>query len=118
MERPALAMSVSHLERRAVLGPRARIYEPAPLVADRQVMTAASRIRAWGADDITVVFDGPVSMKAGALVILRIYLVPSLSVVAILAYVDVKHPVKTLGPQHVLQSAERLVSRSSGPKAV
>ena len=33
-------------------------------------------------------------------------------------YVDVEHPVKALGPQHVLQSAERLVGRPSWPKAV
>ena len=38
--------------------------------------------------------------------------------VEILAYVDVEHPVKTLGPQHVLQSTERLVSRTSRPEAV
>jgi hypothetical protein len=38
--------------------------------------------------------------------------------VEILAYVDVEHPVKTLGPQHVLQSAQRLVSRPSRPEAV
>ena len=38
--------------------------------------------------------------------------------VEILAYVDIQHPVKTLGPQHVLQSAERLVSRPSRPEAV
>jgi len=38
--------------------------------------------------------------------------------VEILAYVDVEHPVKTLGPQHVLQRAQRLVSRPSRPEAV
>ena len=38
--------------------------------------------------------------------------------IEILADVDVEHPVKTLGPQHVLQSAERLVSRPSRPEAV
>src|SRR3954463_967645 len=37
--------------------------------------------------------------------------------IEILAYVDIEHPVKTLGPQHVLQSAERLVSRPSRPEA-
>jgi hypothetical protein len=38
--------------------------------------------------------------------------------IEILAYVDIEHPIKTLGPQHVLQSAERLVSRPSRPEAV
>ncbi len=38
--------------------------------------------------------------------------------IEILAYVDIEHPVKTLGPQHVLQSAERLVSRPSWPEAI
>src|SRR6185503_14581491 len=35
--------------------------------------------------------------------------------IEVLAYIDVDHPVKTLGPQHVLQSAERLMGRSSWP---
>lgn len=30
--------------------------------------------------------------------------------VEVLAYVEIEHPVKTLGPQYVLQSAEPLVS--------
>ena len=38
--------------------------------------------------------------------------------IEILAYVDVEHPVETLVPQHVLQNAERLVSRPSRPEAV
>jgi len=38
--------------------------------------------------------------------------------VEILAYVDVEHPVKTLGAEHVLQSAQRLVSRPPRPEAV
>ena len=38
--------------------------------------------------------------------------------IEILAYVDFEHPVKTLGPQHVLQRAERLVSRPPRPEAV
>jgi hypothetical protein len=35
--------------------------------------------------------------------------------IEILAYIDVEHPIKTLGPQNVLQSAQRLVSRPSRP---
>src|SRR4051812_25096825 len=38
--------------------------------------------------------------------------------IEILAYVDIEHPVKTLGPQYILQSAERLVSRPPRPEAV
>ena len=38
--------------------------------------------------------------------------------IEILAYVDIDDPIKTLGPQHVLQSAERLVSRPPRPEAV
>src|SRR6516164_4948008 len=37
--------------------------------------------------------------------------------IEVLAYVDVEHPIKTLGPQYVLQSAQRLVGRPSRPKA-
>src|SRR5208337_2785225 len=33
--------------------------------------------------------------------------------IEILAYVDVDHPIKSLGPEYVLQSAERLVSRAA-----
>src|SRR5260370_10316831 len=35
-----------------------------------------------------------------------------------MSLVDIEHPIKTLGPEHVLQSAERLVSRPSWPEAV
>ena len=38
--------------------------------------------------------------------------------IEILAYVDINYPVQTLGPEHVLQSAQRLVSRPSGTKTV
>ena len=38
--------------------------------------------------------------------------------IEILAYVDVDHPVKSLGPECVLQSAERLVSRAARAEAV
>jgi hypothetical protein len=38
--------------------------------------------------------------------------------IEILAYVEIDHPIKTLGPEHVLQCAERLVSRPSRPEAV
>src|SRR6202011_2186561 len=33
--------------------------------------------------------------------------------IEILAYVDVDHPIKSPGPEYVLQSAERLMSRAS-----
>ena len=38
--------------------------------------------------------------------------------IEILAYVDINYPIKTLGPEHVLHSAQRLVSRPSGTKTV
>ena len=38
--------------------------------------------------------------------------------IEILAYVDIEYPVKPLGPQHILQSAQRLVSRPPRPEAV
>src|SRR5215469_1499076 len=38
--------------------------------------------------------------------------------IEILAYINIEYPIKTLGPQHILQSAERLVSRPPRPEAV
>ena len=38
--------------------------------------------------------------------------------IEILAYVDVDHPVKSLGPECVLQGAERLVSRAARAEAI
>ena len=38
--------------------------------------------------------------------------------IEILAYVDIEYPVKPLGPQHILQSPQRLVSRPPRPEAV
>ena len=38
--------------------------------------------------------------------------------VEVLAYVEIEHPVETLGPQDVLQSAERLMGRPSRPEAI
>src|SRR5208337_5458326 len=38
--------------------------------------------------------------------------------IEILAYVDVDDPVESLGPEYVLQSAERLVSRAARAEAI
>src|SRR5208282_1739648 len=38
--------------------------------------------------------------------------------IEILAYVDVDHPIKSLGSEYVLQIAERLVSRATGAEAI
>src|SRR5208282_2095033 len=38
--------------------------------------------------------------------------------IEILAYVDVDHPIKSLGPEYVLQRAERLVSRAARAEAI
>ena len=38
--------------------------------------------------------------------------------VEILAYIDIDHPVESLGPEYVLQGAERLVSRAARAEAI